>query len=75
MTTNTATRSATRGVLYVHSAPSADAVIFGGAGDDTLIGGSGDDTLHGGAGDDILDGRGGDDDGCSSEHSRVGDGA
>ena len=38
---------------------SADAIINGGAGNDTLIGGAGNDTLNGDGGDDLLDGRGG----------------
>ncbi len=38
---------------------SADAVINGGAGNDTLIGGVGNDTINGNDGDDIIDGRGG----------------
>ncbi|MFK8114092.1 MAG: choice-of-anchor Q domain-containing protein [Rubripirellula sp.] len=38
---------------------SADAVLNGGAGNDTLIGGAGNDTINGNGGDDIIDARGG----------------
>lgn len=55
------TAGAGNDLVSIDNAVTFDAVITGGAGNDTLIGGGGNDSISGGGGDDVLTGQDGND--------------